>query len=383
MAVAVQSSAEPKSPSQPMGLVASSAVGAVFVLAAAGLVLRGLPYLWETGVGHAVTSATNSFISTALLILAQVAAIVGLIVVGSKLGSGQQASGIRGGIFFMISVAFTVFFCGRAIFLIYSRGLNFGNILLILINAVMIGLVVQFFRTGRFTQWSVAVDQGGWLSTTNYKRSQGLRVRRLTMLGILLIAGTGIWTLIHHDYLPKNQTVRVGDQERDNRYGDWVIGGEELKPLAVPPIKATATDEQRAKAEADRNEARKENQGRPRVEGGFTLLSDLAFAVPLLLIGGALWVAWRAVNYPTFADFLIATEAEINKVSWTSRKALIRDTIVVLVCLVLMTLFLFVVDVFWNFLLSRDVVAVLPTAAEQHREAEKNRKIDPADDKEW
>src|SRR5262245_61432928 len=113
MAVAVQSSAEPKSPSQPLGLVASSAIGAVFVLAAAGLVLRGIPYLWETAVGPAITGATNSFISTALLILAQVAAVVGLIVVGSKLGSGQQATGIRGGIFFMISVAFTLFFCIR------------------------------------------------------------------------------------------------------------------------------------------------------------------------------------------------------------------------------------------------------------------------------
>src|SRR5690242_17321560 len=117
MAVAVQPTAEPKSPSQSLGLAASSAIGAVFVLAAAGLVLRGLPYLWEAGAGEAIKNATNSFISTALLIVAQVVAVVGLIYVGSRLGSGTQATGIRGGIFFMISVAFTVFFCSRAIYL--------------------------------------------------------------------------------------------------------------------------------------------------------------------------------------------------------------------------------------------------------------------------
>ena len=41
----------------------------------------------------------------------------------------------------------------------------------------------------------------------------------------------------------------------------------------------------------------------------------------------------------------IATEAEINKVSWTTRKRLIQDTTVVLVTVFLFTLFLFVVDI--------------------------------------
>ena len=172
-------------------------------------------------------------------------------------------------------------------------------------------------------------------------------------------------------------------QERDNRLGDWVISGTTLEPVTVPPVKATENEGERAKNEAARARARVENQGRPRIDGGFTVLSDLAFTVPLLLIGASLWFAWRAINYPTFADFLIATEAEMNKVSWTSRKALIRDTIVVLVCLLLMTLFLFVVDVFWNFLLSREMVNVLPTAAEQKAATEASRHTDPEAVKDW
>jgi preprotein translocase SecE subunit len=78
-----------------------------------------------------------------------------------------------------------------------------------------------------------------------------------------------------------------------------------------------------------------------------TVLGDLRFTVPLLLAAGGLWIAYRVVNFPTFADFLIATEAEINKVSWTTRKRLVQDTIVVLTTVILLTVFLFVVDLLW------------------------------------
>lgn len=70
------------------------------------------------------------------------------------------------------------------------------------------------------------------------------------------------------------------------------------------------------------------------------------------LIGIALaWLIWRIVEYPPFGDFLIATEAEMNKVSWTSKADLIRATIVVLVTVVLLSLFLFGVDFLWVVLL--------------------------------
>jgi preprotein translocase SecE subunit len=93
-----------------------------------------------------------------------------------------------------------------------------------------------------------------------------------------------------------------------------------------------------------------------------------------------LWFAWRAVNYPTFADFLIATEAEINKVSWTSRKALIRDTIVVLTTLILLTFFLFVVDLFWNAVLSSRFIGVLPTEKDRQEAVGADRNPEPVKD---
>jgi preprotein translocase subunit SecE len=64
------------------------------------------------------------------------------------------------------------------------------------------------------------------------------------------------------------------------------------------------------------------------------------------------WVIFRLVQYPPFVEFLIATEAEMNKVSWTSRDDLYRATTVVLVTVTLMAVFLFGVDWLWANLLS-------------------------------
>jgi len=63
------------------------------------------------------------------------------------------------------------------------------------------------------------------------------------------------------------------------------------------------------------------------------------------------WVIFRLVQYPPFVEFLIATEAEMNKVSWTSRDDLYRATTVVLTTVVLMSVFLFGVDWVWSNLL--------------------------------
>ena len=45
----------------------------------------------------------------------------------------------------------------------------------------------------------------------------------------------------------------------------------------------------------------------------------LCYGLPAVLAVVGLWAAYRSVNLPAFADFLIAVEAEMNKVSWPSR----------------------------------------------------------------
>ncbi|MHB1034482.1 MAG: preprotein translocase subunit SecE [Pirellulales bacterium] len=66
----------------------------------------------------------------------------------------------------------------------------------------------------------------------------------------------------------------------------------------------------------------------------------------LLLVGT--WVCYRAVNLPSFADFLIAVEAEMNKVSWPSRSELVRSSMVVLITIFAMAAVLFAYDTIWR-----------------------------------
>jgi preprotein translocase subunit SecE len=50
------------------------------------------------------------------------------------------------------------------------------------------------------------------------------------------------------------------------------------------------------------------------------------------------------VNYPSRADFMIATESEMKKVSWSSRKEVVGSTKVVIVTTFILAIILFGVD---------------------------------------
>jgi preprotein translocase subunit SecE len=78
------------------------------------------------------------------------------------------------------------------------------------------------------------------------------------------------------------------------------------------------------------------------------LLGNGHFLLMIVLGLLAVWVAYRLVNYPKFADFLIAVEAEMNKVSWPSQPELVRASIVVMAVIFLMAMVLYGFDVFWT-----------------------------------
>jgi len=75
---------------------------------------------------------------------------------------------------------------------------------------------------------------------------------------------------------------------------------------------------------------------------------QLKIALPSLLLGIGAWFSYRMVNYHVFADFLIAVEAEMNKVSWPTRGELIRSSIVVLVVIFGLMFLLFAFDWLWS-----------------------------------
>jgi len=79
--------------------------------------------------------------------------------------------------------------------------------------------------------------------------------------------------------------------------------------------------------------------------------SGIRYGVPLVIaaIGG--WCAFRLVNMPKFADFLIGVEAEMAKVSWPTRAELVRSSGVVMVVIFGLAAVLAVYDLFWNWLL--------------------------------
>jgi preprotein translocase subunit SecE len=74
----------------------------------------------------------------------------------------------------------------------------------------------------------------------------------------------------------------------------------------------------------------------------------VSYAVPAAVLAVCVWVAYRLVNVPSFADFLIAVEAEMNKVSWPTRGELVRASIVVLVTIFVLAVVLFVFDFWWK-----------------------------------
>lgn len=83
-----------------------------------------------------------------------------------------------------------------------------------------------------------------------------------------------------------------------------------------------------------------------------TVLADVEPSVRYAVAGGiallGVWFAYRIVNYPIFADFLVDVEGEMAKVSWPSRDELKRATIVVLVTMFLLSFVLFAYDLLWQ-----------------------------------
>lgn len=72
------------------------------------------------------------------------------------------------------------------------------------------------------------------------------------------------------------------------------------------------------------------------------LIADAVFVVLYALLG------WRLMNKPSNVDFLIATDSEMKKVNWTSKRELIGSTKVVIIFMFGIALLLFSLDLLFN-----------------------------------
>ena len=122
-----------------------------------------------------------------------------------------------------------------------------------------------------------------------YKRSQGRITRQVTFAAMALVIALGLWRL---SVTLKNWDLGFGDSE--------------------------------------------------------AMKAALQFGLPGLLLAIGWWITYRLVNLPAFADFLIAVEAEMNKVSWPTRTELFRASMVVLATIFILATVLFGYDLFWK-----------------------------------
>ena len=75
----------------------------------------------------------------------------------------------------------------------------------------------------------------------------------------------------------------------------------------------------------------------------------LQVGLPFGLWGVGSWLAFRAVNVPLFADFLISVESELARVTWPARTEVIQATVVVISTMFFLGAFLFVIDLVWTY----------------------------------
>lgn len=74
----------------------------------------------------------------------------------------------------------------------------------------------------------------------------------------------------------------------------------------------------------------------------------IALGVSLgFLAAFSLWAYWFT-NKPSTVDFLIATDSEMKKVNWTSRRDLIASTKIVIIFMLIIALFLFGCDLLFG-----------------------------------
>ena|ERR1043165_864737 len=345
----------PRNPRQQLTI--NSFIGAVILLAGLWLVFGGLPMawtmFWEGFWVRARGFERNEFLSTALLILLDLGAVAGLTYGAYVALQKHTLRGLRAGIFtaalFLFLTLWIGFWIGDLMGDQFSDNKPLGAIVVGFIMAVMLaGIGYLFLMVPGWTQLLETIEEQGWFHATPYKGNQGVRVRRGTIMGILCVGMCGIITLVwNHSFGSIPVTANDPDVFK------WLVSSSADGWIVVPftndwYIIVPFTEQ--------------------------TTLIPLMFQVHLLLplVLGVLliWFAWRVVNIPTFADFLIATEAEMNKVSWTSRKRLVQDTIVVLTTVFLFTGFLFVVDMIWIRVLSWQYIQVLlydPKLREQEK----------------
>jgi len=137
-------------------------------------------------------------------------------------------------------------------------------------------------------------------TASRYKRNQGRMARQATFFALLAAVAVGAWTM---------------NSGATPEFGEYFV---------PPSLRDKISTEVVAK-----------------------------YAIPLIVLAVGAWAAFRAVNIPRFAEFLISVENEMGKVSWPSRGELFRSSLVVLIVIFMLTAILLGYDLTLKWIISR------------------------------
>lgn len=122
-----------------------------------------------------------------------------------------------------------------------------------------------------------------------------------------------------------------------------------VKDLAFGLEDAALSEVQRVRSEPPGAEFSAAVTGRQDIPL-FPRLYVQAAVASLVILIGSIGVYWFAGVNKRMVDFLVATDGEMKKVNWSTKKEIIGSTQVVIVAAVLISLILFVIDIgFSNF----------------------------------
>lgn len=326
---------------------------------------------------------------------------------------GSRSAFVVGGFFFL------ALFCLSLTLLNWME--KSGGQQAYLISAVLVVFLTigaRLFISRFLTRTAVAaMDDQGWTSLGSFKRVQGQRVRRLTMITLLIAVVSGAMSLMNagygarwfaefplsgkfeivdpHDAKYNKIPLKAGDsfsreqyQTLQNDLKDLVlVGGEAVtvtidgaessfKPGDLIPrdlAKKIQNILRDGRREGDNQELKTSEAVLPETRKidqlGMLLLPEGQLKVVALSIIG-FFLIWRLVNVPSFADFLIATDSEMSKVSWPPLKKLWRDTLVVVTGMFLMGGMIMAMDWVWRGVLTSISVLQFPATTDDKNRSE-------------
>ncbi|QOV89205.1 preprotein translocase subunit SecE [Humisphaera borealis] len=175
-----------------------------------------------------------------------------------------------------------------------------------------------------------------------YKKGQGYWTRMGTLLGVLIVGLMLCYTL--YAEIPRffaaqsSAEVKLDDEIRklQGELTTLELSGD-AKPTDIKARQEVIANKQTSLVET-RNS---------RTQLGTRWAIGIAVGFGVIFFG----IAIRLMNKPDNVDFLIATDSEMKKVNWTSRKELVGSSKVVILFMFFIAAYLFLNDLFFGWLM--------------------------------